>query len=284
MKCEICGETLASNRDLLGHLRVKHAIDPIAYYEANPTAEKFCSKCKKSLPITNFLSDKSNNYGYRTQCITCMKPDGANRMCPVCSRVFKWSAVINHMKVDHGIPPKEGFNKYLKEKYCPKCKQVKKLDHFAKLQDPEKVFFSWCNECNMERNIARNIADQDFDLFQYLVVRLAFSDKCFLCNVSHDESIDKYSEPLHIDHMMAFAKGGALSFGNVILLCKTCNLKKGTKELDEILRESGLTNKEIENRMRRLSEIQAWAEVELKRVLLRHNYKNYPNNAINTDI
>lgn len=276
MKCEICGKALRTNRDLLGHLRTSHDIGPISYFEQYPAAEKFCSKCKLSLPVTNFLSDKSNNYGYRTQCIGCMKPGGANRECPICNRVFKWSAVINHMKIEHGIPPVDGFNKHLKEKYCPNCKKVKDLNNFANLQDPEKVYFSWCNDCNLDRNLKRSIADQDFDLFQYLVTRLAFSDKCFVCNISHDESMKKYSQPLHVDHMKSFAKGGALSLGNVILLCRTCNLKKGIKELEELLRESGLQISVIENKILQLAKIQRWAEIELKRVLKRNIYQKKP--------
>ncbi|WP_440995545.1 HNH endonuclease [Arhodomonas sp. SL1] len=135
----------------------------------------------------------------------------------------------------------------------------------------------------MDRNLERNTADKDFDLFQYLVARLAFSDKCFLCDLSHDESVEKYSEPLHIDHMKAFSKGGALSLGNVILLCRTCNLKKGTKELNEVLAGTGLTDSEVANKILQLSTIQRWAEVELKRVLLRKIYKQHPNNAVNSD-
>ena len=83
---------------------------PISYFEKYPNAKKFCSKCKRALPITNFLSDKSNNYGYRTQCIECMKPKGANRACPICNRIFKWSAIVNHMKVKHGIRPVDAYN------------------------------------------------------------------------------------------------------------------------------------------------------------------------------
>jgi 5-methylcytosine-specific restriction endonuclease McrA len=185
------------------------------------------------------------------------------------------------MKLEHGIPPVDGFNLHLKEKYCPKCKKVKSLSSFAKLQDQEKVYFSWCNDCNLERNIARNVADHDFDLFQYLVIRLSFSDKCFICNISHDESIEKLGEPLHVDHMHAFAKGGELSMSNSILLCKDCNLKKGTKELATFLRETGSTDSFIESKLLQLATIHNWAEVELKRVLKRSIYKNQnPNNAI----
>ena len=273
MKCQICKIDLKSNRDLLYHLKFVHDTNPVSYFEKYLTAEKFCSKCKLSLPITNFLSDKSNNYGYRTQCINCMKPGGANRGCPICNRVFKWSAVINHMKLEHGIPPVDGFNIYLKEKYCPKCKKIKGLDHFAKLQDPEKVYFSWCNDCNLERNIARSVADKDFVLLQYLVIRLAFSDKCFVCGISHDNSLKKYDEPLHVDHMYAFTNGGTLSLDNAILLCRSCNLKKGTKELASILREFGATDSDIEEKLVQLSEVHKWAEVELKRVLKRNIYK-----------
>jgi len=245
MKCKICNVDINSNRDLLSHLKSSHETAPIPYFKEYPDAEKFCSKCKNSLPITNFLSDKSNSYGFRAQCIGCMRPGGAKRACPICKRIFKWSSVINHMNREHGITPADGYNHHLKEKYCPKCKKVKSLSSFAKMKDEKAVYFSWCADCNLERNIARNVADHDFDLFQYLVIRLAFSDKCFVCNMTHDESNEKLGEPLHIDHMHAFAKGGALKISNSILLCRSCNLKKGTKELDEFLREQNLSSSSI---------------------------------------
>jgi 5-methylcytosine-specific restriction endonuclease McrA len=202
-----------------------------------------------------------------------MKPSGENKECPICSRVFKWSAVINHMKAEHGISPEEGFTNHLREKYCPHCEKVRDLASFSKLQDPEKVYSSWCKECNFERNIRRSVADQDFDLAQYLVTRLAFCDKCFLCNISHDESMKRYSEPLHIDHMKAFARGGALGLDNVILLCRDCNLKKGTKDLEDYLLKSGHDIITVENYLSRLRDAQKWAEADLKRVLLRGTFK-----------
>ncbi len=274
MRCKICNFDINSNRDLLAHLKNVHGTDPISYFKKYPDAEKFCSKCKNLLPITNFLSDKSNSYGYRTQCLDCMRPGGAKRECPICKRIFKWSSVINHMNREHDIPPVDGYNLYLKEKYCPKCEKVKSLSDFAKMKDEKAVYFSWCADCNLERNIARSVSDQDFELFQYLVIRLAFSDKCFVCNMSHDESTEKLGEPLHIDHMLAHVKGGALKINNSILLCRTCNLKKGAKELEEFLREQNLSSSSIIPMLQQLEGIHNWAEIELKRVLKRSVYKN----------
>ncbi len=70
---------------------------------------------------------------------------------------------------------------------------------------------------------------------------------------------------------------------NTILLCRTCNLMKGTKGLGEFLSESGSTALIIESKLNKLADIQRWAEVELKRVLKRNMYKKFPNNPINSD-
>jgi len=156
MKCAECGKELTSNRELLDHLRRDHRTSPPLYFTKQPTAEKFCSKCKQALPINQFFEDKYNNYGFRGQCVYCVRPKGHKRECPICNRIFQWSAVINHLKIDHNIPPEQGYNQYLHEKYCPHCEKVKPLHQFYKLQNPERVYFSWCKECNLKRNLLRN--------------------------------------------------------------------------------------------------------------------------------
>ena len=51
-----------------------------------------------------------------------------------------------------------------------------------------------------------------------------FGYKCFNC---------KSEENLHIDHNKPLVKGNALSLDNAVVLCKTCNSSKGTKDPEE---------------------------------------------------
>lgn len=277
MRCLICRTNLKSNRELLSHLAAEHNLSPPQYFGEHSQAEKFCSKCKLSLPISNFLADRTNTYGLRAQCLSCMKPGGVTRTCPICERMLKWSAVITHMKSEHGVAPIDGYYEYLKEKLCPNCEKVKSLDSFSRSQKPEQPISSWCGECNLERNVSRAIQDHEFGSIDHLVVRLAFSDRCFVCGLSHDDSLEGFNGPLQIDHMRPHVKGGILTVENAVLLCKKCNLSKGTKSLSELIRKAGATVEELRQRERDLERKHAWAKREMGRVVMRYARSSRPN-------
>jgi 5-methylcytosine-specific restriction endonuclease McrA len=163
---------------------------------------------------------------------------------------------------------------YLKEKQCSKCGKIKPLDGFSKLQDKNQVYFSICKECNMERSLERKISDQDYDIVQMLITRLSFSDKCFVCGISQEDSRQKFGEPLQIDHLQPFSKGGSLSIDNAILLCKECNLSKAEKSLREFLYICQYSQNDIDNKVNELNERLEWASLEYKRIGTYLQYNN----------
>jgi len=273
MFCSICEASVLSNTDLKTHLLVKHGITPPEYFDRHPGASKICSKCNKERPITEFFKDQGNTYGYRAQCVHCMRADGSKKSCPICGRTMQWAGIVPHMKKDHNIAPVEAYNVYLKEKYCPHCKKYKPLTEFSPLKNLEQVFFSWCKACNFERNVVRSIGDHEFQLSMVLLTRLAFSDKCFLCGLLHDQSIKESGFPLQIDHLKPSVAGGLLSFDNVLLLCQRCNLKKGTKNFFEFLKLSSLNREEYDNKIAELQQIQEWLQSEYDRLIVYIHYK-----------
>lgn len=274
MKCEYCDEVLTSNNLLVFHLKSSHKKSPIEYFSQFKEAYKFCSKCDKALPITNFFCDTSNNFGYRTQCIECMRPKGNRIPCPICNRIFQWTSVITHMKNEHNIAPLDSFNNYLKSKLCSKCKAVKPLSDFSRMANDDAPYYSLCKNCNFDRNINRAVADKEFSITHLLTTRLAFKDKCFICGLSHDESISSHNEPLHIDHINPHIQGGELTLDNALLLCRKCNLQKGTISLNDFM-ESKFSNPEVvSSHMSRLTNIHLWANKEIKRLSVWESYKS----------
>ena len=59
---------------------------------------------------------------------------------------------------------------------------------------------------------------------------------CAICDIFVD-----CDESYHIDHMKAWSQGGATELSNLQLLCPSCNLKKGARDLEE-LRSNGCTS------------------------------------------
>jgi len=154
MFCKMCGESVQSNHKLLSHLRSDHWMSLYDYYRYFPDATKFCNRCKRELPITEFYIDRHKTSGYRTQCIHCIRPEGEKRECSLCHRMFQWSALVNHLREGHGISAIHAYRRYLKGKRCPKCKTLKPLKKFYRLKNGG--YFSYCNKCNSDRNRKNN--------------------------------------------------------------------------------------------------------------------------------
>ena len=150
MLCRMCGESVQSNHKLQSHLRSAHWMSLYDYYRYFPDATKFCNKCKRELPITEFYIDRCKASGYRTLCIHCISPEGEKRECPLCHRVFQWSSLTNHLKEEHEILPIDAYRRYLKGRRCPRCKTVKPLKEFYRLKNGS--YSSYCKKCNYDRN------------------------------------------------------------------------------------------------------------------------------------
>jgi len=275
MVCRICGHQIDSNKALRNHLLKMHGQTPWEYYEKYPQGTKLCSKCKEERPISHFFKDQSNNFGYRTQCIFCMRGSSGKRQCPLCGRLFQWAGIVNHIKTEHGIPPKDAYEKHLREKFCQKCKKVKPLTEFSEMANEELAYFSWCKDCNIDRNIARLSRDSKFGLSLLLLTRLGFQDRCFVCGCTHDESMARDQSPLEVDHLVPSIKGGQLSLHNVLLLCKRCNLQKGTKTIDEFLASKITDPGIVQKKLTFLKSIQIWLQEEFQRLKPALIYKEF---------
>ena len=151
MVCEICGESIRSNGELRIHLLSNHGVAPADYFKVYASAKKFCSKCKRELSVAQFFVDRSNQMGYRTRCINCLRPEGKKGECPFCHRIFLWAAVATHLKTNHGILLGDAYREHLKEKYCPRCGQLKPLINFYRLTNSTSSYFSYCRACNTDR-------------------------------------------------------------------------------------------------------------------------------------
>jgi hypothetical protein len=145
----MCGRDIESNSELRVHLLTLHRISLIDYYRYYPNATKYCNKCKRELPITKFYVDRCKTSGYRTRCITCIRPKGEKHECPLCHRMLQFSGMIAHLKRDHGIRPIDAYRWYLKGRRCPKCKTVKPLKEFYRLKNGG--YFAYCKKCNHDR-------------------------------------------------------------------------------------------------------------------------------------
>ncbi len=162
MLCRICGIAIKSNEELKLHVVFSHRIALEHYYKHNPQATKFCNKCGRELPITEFYVDRHKTSGYRTQCIRCIHPEGFVSTCPLCHRVLHESAIVTHLKEDHDVPPKRAYGLFVRRKRCPKCNTVKPLKDFYKSSDGE-YYYSYCRRCSLDRQKASRLRRHSLD-------------------------------------------------------------------------------------------------------------------------
>ncbi len=64
-----------------------------------------------------------------------------------------------------------------------------------------------------------------YEVREYLLNK--WKRKCAYCGIEN--------VPLQIEHIQAFAKGGTNRISNLCLACELCNIKKGTKKIEEFL-------------------------------------------------
>jgi len=60
-----------------------------------------------------------------------------------------------------------------------------------------------------------------------------FNHQCFRCGMTAEDHKAKWNESIHIDHLYPLSEGNALTQNNAIILCKSCNSRKGTKNPSE---------------------------------------------------
>lgn len=63
---------------------------------------------------------------------------------------------------------------------------------------------------------------------QRYLIWLSQGGHCAICGIFVD-----CDENYHIDHMKAWSKGGVTELYNLQLLCPSCNLRKGARDLEE---------------------------------------------------
>ena len=60
-----------------------------------------------------------------------------------------------------------------------------------------------------------------------------FNYQCFRCGMTAEDHKAKWNESIHMDHLYPLSEGNALTQNNAIVLCKSCNSSKHTKNPSE---------------------------------------------------
>jgi len=118
-----------------------------------------------------------------------------------------------------------------KRKTCSKCKTIKGLKEFSKDKSKKDGLTSACRACNNAREKKRRENGGDFTKEQKQAIFERYGCFCQICENTNN---------LEVDHRLSqnVSKPNTASIeDNAWILCKSCNIAKGTKILIEAIKE-----------------------------------------------
>jgi len=161
---------------------------------------KTCSRCGLEKDLTDFYRDRRHRDGYRSDCKACHTPV-----------VRKYQATKNGKAVARLSDKRRIGTVKRKASHNRATARYKKTPHGRLVENA-------CSHRRRERQIG---LDSTWSKEDILEVYARFGDKCFVCDTSHD---------LSIDHHRPLSEGHSLCLENAVLLCVSCNASKSTKD------------------------------------------------------
>jgi 5-methylcytosine-specific restriction endonuclease McrA len=167
------------------------------------TEYKACSKCKQVKPTSEFGKHKPSPQGLYSQCLVCSRVARAEYR-----KRNKQS--IKKQQHDNYTRNAEKRKAYASDWHKANPEKFRKYQSLSKKRNKEAI------AANTRRRNARRKANGVFAISRKELVRLS-QGPCFYCGSLHR---------ITVDHVVAIARGGADSIGNLVPACKTCNSSK----------------------------------------------------------
>ena len=162
--------------------------------------KKYCPTCEDWLSLNSFCKSKQTWDGLNGRCKLCHKGDNKvyyqNNTETIKDRIHTY---YREHKEQIGIR-----EKLYRQQHAEKYKDYRSVMH------------------NLRRRKLQD-TNNPLTLEEWAVVKDITNGRCIYCDSK---------EELTQDHIVAISKGGKHSIGNVILSCKSCNLSKGSKDVE----------------------------------------------------
>jgi 5-methylcytosine-specific restriction endonuclease McrA len=164
---------------------------------------KACSKCKQLLPRTEFGKHTKTTDGLYSQCQPCRRIARAAYRIRQAKNIAIQQADNYHRNRDKRIAYANKRIAENPERHAAYMAISKRRNHLA-------------IAANTRRRNARRKANGIFKITKKELLKLS-QTPCFYCGAT---------ERLTVDHVIAVARGGRDSIGNLVSACKSCNSQK----------------------------------------------------------
>ena len=192
--------------------------------------EKYCKRCKKTKPVSEFSKDKYNKNGLRNQCRKC------------CSEIFSaW-----RKRTSRDIKAKSRLKERRRRYYLKNREKIINKSKAYGLSESGREVIRKRRERNKDKilkqkreSYQRNKASYriwsragkarkagaigSFGLKEWTDLISQFDDHCVCC---------WDTVKLTMDHVVPVSMGGTNCISNIQPLCKTCNSRKRTETVD----------------------------------------------------
>lgn len=211
---------------------------------------KTCCTCKLNCELINFYNNNNTKDKLSNQCKSCSKNYrdlNKNKKYPSSTLEYKRLYINNnldHINKTRRIRYGKNITKYRKESSLSHNKnRSKRLENQRKYYLNNKQYFSKKNKNYRKSNSVyislQNRKRKDL-LKNYPIIKkqdiseLLFrhNHKCYYCKIDV-----KVGFNLNMDHVIPLSRGGTHTIENLVPSCKLCNLRKGTKSIEEFLKD-----------------------------------------------
>lgn len=180
-----------------------------------PDGTRICNNCEQRLPLDGFNADAGGTKGRRAYCATCHS-----------SKVRAWYAANRERQSARQLARRnadiEKHRQWDMERYARD--RVKRIE--------------LATEHTHKRRLRMLAGEYDRTVTR-VNLRKQYGDQCFYCECVMDfgryKRGDTPSNLASIEHVEPISKGGAHTWGNVVLACLSCNLRKNATSVDEWL-------------------------------------------------